>query len=160
MTPCNEIRELLSARIDGELSTCDARRLDEHLAGCEDCRRELAEMERVWLGLGALGEPLVPEGLAERMIRRTAGAERRGRRARLVWSWGAAGAVAAAVLIAVVVLNWEPGVKPPDAETQQIVKDIDLLQNLDVLEHLDTVEQLGDGVLLLSDDQSATEGES
>ena len=36
---CDIAREALSARIDGEREPIPAVRLDEHLAGCESCRR-------------------------------------------------------------------------------------------------------------------------
>jgi len=40
---CDEIRPAISARVDGELAPDQQKRLEEHLAGCEACRRELAE---------------------------------------------------------------------------------------------------------------------
>ncbi|HUT01903.1 MAG TPA: zf-HC2 domain-containing protein [Phycisphaerae bacterium] len=41
---CEELKSMISARVDDELPPEQARRLEEHLAGCEACRRELAEM--------------------------------------------------------------------------------------------------------------------
>ena len=35
---CEEAIELISARVDGELATEDARRLEAHLAICAECR--------------------------------------------------------------------------------------------------------------------------
>ena len=39
---CEEFRALITAHVDGELPADRQRLLDEHLAGCESCRRELA----------------------------------------------------------------------------------------------------------------------
>ncbi|NNE44299.1 MAG: zf-HC2 domain-containing protein, partial [Gemmatimonadetes bacterium] len=40
---CHEIRDLLSAFHDGELSDADAARVREHLPGCDECRGIVAE---------------------------------------------------------------------------------------------------------------------
>jgi anti-sigma factor RsiW len=37
---CNEARNRIAAYVDGELSTPDSSRLDGHVSGCQDCRRE------------------------------------------------------------------------------------------------------------------------
>jgi len=48
---CDEIEALLTAYVDNELPADDRDRVDTHLAGCESCRRTLAD-------LTALGEDL------------------------------------------------------------------------------------------------------
>ena len=117
-------------------------------------------MERVWQGIGSLPTAEVPAGLAERVWRRAVSG---GKSAKWLgiprWAWGPL-AAAAAVLVAFVVGFYAFVEKPLDAETQQMVQDIDILQNLDVLEHLDTLEQLGDGVLLLTTDPAKSGGPS
>jgi predicted anti-sigma-YlaC factor YlaD len=35
---CDQVRELVSVSLDGELSELDAARVDSHLAGCSGCR--------------------------------------------------------------------------------------------------------------------------
>ena len=40
---CEDYGPMLTAYVDGELSDEDRRRLDEHLAGCQRCRDQLAE---------------------------------------------------------------------------------------------------------------------
>ena len=42
MAGCEDIRTLIIEYIDGVLNDEDARRVDEHLSACEDCRTELA----------------------------------------------------------------------------------------------------------------------
>ena len=48
---CDDMKAMITAYVDGELGDEERRRLEEHLAGCESCRRELAETR-------ALGEEL------------------------------------------------------------------------------------------------------
>ena len=43
---CDLTAELLVPYADGELSAADARRVADHLAGCPDCRAELALLGR------------------------------------------------------------------------------------------------------------------
>lgn len=50
---CARARELLTARIDGEITSGDLTELEQHLAACEECRRELAEMSEL---TGLVGE--------------------------------------------------------------------------------------------------------
>jgi predicted anti-sigma-YlaC factor YlaD len=41
---CEEHKPKLSAYVDGELPADERERLEEHLAACEECRQELAEL--------------------------------------------------------------------------------------------------------------------
>lgn len=41
---CEDFRAMVTAWVDGELPPERQRMLEEHLAGCEGCRRELAEV--------------------------------------------------------------------------------------------------------------------
>jgi anti-sigma factor RsiW len=155
MKNCEDIRELLSARLDGELTAEEARLLDGHLASCEACRGELAELERTWKALGELSDVEVPAGLDQRVIARATGSKRPTSASRRILRWVYPLSAAAAVLVAVVVaFHMKSGVAV-DLETHQIVKDMDVLQNLDVLEHLDVLEQAGSGVILLGEDPTA-----
>ncbi|MCK7627800.1 zf-HC2 domain-containing protein [Streptomyces sp. RS10V-4] len=58
---CSRIRTALSARLDGEALPpgLTARRLDDHLAGCQDCRRWDARARALD---AALGSACAPEG--------------------------------------------------------------------------------------------------
>jgi anti-sigma factor (TIGR02949 family) len=44
---CNEARPLLDAAMDRELSAADARRIEQHLARCAECRREAHALRAV-----------------------------------------------------------------------------------------------------------------
>jgi anti-sigma factor (TIGR02949 family) len=66
---CLEVRDRLSAWLDGELAPEARTRLDRHLERCADCRRELAQLAVLDEALGAL--PLTaPAGLPERVLSR------------------------------------------------------------------------------------------
>ncbi len=56
---CRDLEELLSAYVDGELSRTQREFIEEHLAGCADCRANLAEFEAAGRRLTSLRE--VPE---------------------------------------------------------------------------------------------------
>ena len=67
MSPCDEFVELISARLDGELSPFEEKRLDAHLAQCAPCREladELADLHDAMVELPRLE---VPAGLTEQI---------------------------------------------------------------------------------------------
>ncbi|OGN90344.1 MAG: hypothetical protein A2158_05715 [Chloroflexi bacterium RBG_13_46_14] len=51
---CNEIRELLSAYADNELSTEQRKLMEQHLGECADCRNRLTEYRQVSQQIGVL----------------------------------------------------------------------------------------------------------
>jgi predicted anti-sigma-YlaC factor YlaD len=63
---CPEVRELLSAWLDGELTPEDLALVTRHLDSCAGCRRELAQLEALEEALGALPGPR-PSGLPEKV---------------------------------------------------------------------------------------------
>jgi hypothetical protein len=63
----DEIRELLSAYLDGALSEPARRELETRLAGSEDLRRELAELRAVAEAVRALPKHDVPAGFVARV---------------------------------------------------------------------------------------------
>ena len=66
---CREVQEYLSAWLDGEVPEGLHQRLADHLAGCPDCRAELAVLERLDSALAGLEAP-VPRDLAAKVRRR------------------------------------------------------------------------------------------
>ena len=44
---CNEFNRMAGAYLDGELPEEERRRFEEHLASCDACRTELAELKRL-----------------------------------------------------------------------------------------------------------------
>ena len=55
----------LSAFISGDLDDISSRRVEEHLAKCEACKREYMQLSRVWEGLGRLPEEEPGEALTD-----------------------------------------------------------------------------------------------
>ncbi len=66
---CEEVREQLSAWLDGELAEAEHARVAAHLDSCAACRRELAQLTALNAALAELAAP-VPSGLAERVLAR------------------------------------------------------------------------------------------
>jgi len=58
---CGRFKELMTASLDGELSTTDLAKLREHLSKCDSCRREFEEMKRVTELIGRIDLPKPPE---------------------------------------------------------------------------------------------------
>jgi len=44
---CERFRDLMMARLDGEITPSDQRDLDSHLAACQSCRREFSELGKI-----------------------------------------------------------------------------------------------------------------
>ncbi|HTH75732.1 MAG TPA: zf-HC2 domain-containing protein [Trinickia sp.] len=65
---CNEARPLLDARIDNELSAADARRIEQHLATCAECRREAQALRVVSEATRSADYFRAPEALRARLI--------------------------------------------------------------------------------------------
>jgi len=68
MAQHEEYLALISARLDGALTPQEEQRLREHLAGCAQCRRTAAELEKLHRALMTLPPVEVPDGLADRIM--------------------------------------------------------------------------------------------
>jgi anti-sigma factor RsiW len=62
---CQQVVELISDYLEGELSTADRRRLERHLAGCPHCSAYLAQMRETL----RLAGRLVPADLSPEIQR-------------------------------------------------------------------------------------------
>ncbi len=82
--------EALSAYLDGELSTAEMPGLIAHLRTCDDCRLELADLDRSRTAVRALPGLEPPSFLV---------VEREARRRRSIWPVAVAGSAAALALI-------------------------------------------------------------
>src|SRR5512147_1755259 len=69
---CQEKFESLSAYLDGELKGAELEAFRKHLAGCADCRRELAEQETLWALLGEVRADAPSPDLTGRIMRQVA----------------------------------------------------------------------------------------
>ena len=69
---CRNVRSQLSAYADGELTPTAARRVEEHLAGCEGCAREHAELQRLVNLTCRIPMEELPASLHDRIMTRLA----------------------------------------------------------------------------------------
>lgn len=99
---CDQIYELLSAKLDGALTDAEQTQLQAHLDACEDCRRLYDAMFSIEVQTKALEQP-APEGLKRGVmyrIRQETGAVKT--RKRRFWGVGTGLGLAAAVLVMMV----------------------------------------------------------
>lgn len=82
---CTEVQEQLNRFHDAELPLDLRERIEDHLAGCAQCRvalENLKGLKELWVGLE---RPLVPDGFAERVMR--VARDRRAHRPARLASW-------------------------------------------------------------------------
>jgi anti-sigma factor RsiW len=101
---CQEARELFSARVDDALSSDERARLEGHLAGCPECRRELARFEGTVALLRGVVPARAPVGFVDRVLaeaRPVGWQERLRRRLFQPLAWGQPIAATVGILVAV-----------------------------------------------------------
>ncbi len=81
---CEQAYELMSAKLDGALSTDQEAELAAHLASCPKCRRVMEAMQAVEASVSALREP-APEGLKKGVLYRVDQATGKAKSARRRW---------------------------------------------------------------------------
>lgn len=69
---CEQMNELLSAWLDGELSPAEQERMQEHLEQCAQCRALLEQLQALRSSFSDLEEIAAPEGFAEGVMDRIA----------------------------------------------------------------------------------------
>jgi hypothetical protein len=65
---CPEVRELLSALLDGAVSVAERQAIEAHLPACAECRRELAELRETVALLKRLPPVHAPAGFVDRVV--------------------------------------------------------------------------------------------
>jgi predicted anti-sigma-YlaC factor YlaD len=66
---CQEIKQQLSAYLDGELDRAVCAEIERHLSGCENCRVLVDTLNRTILLYREYGPTAVPSGAHARLIR-------------------------------------------------------------------------------------------
>ena len=122
------IERYLSADADDELETGERREVREHISGCEECRRALADEIAMKAEVKKLGSVRAPAELRNRImaaldeVDRQSQSQSRVRSIRRPLAWTAIGAMAAC-LIAVIVLHAQQAANPAfDAAIQSFVQ--------------------------------------
>ncbi len=65
---CHEVRDELSALLDGALPAAERQALEAHLAACADCRRELDQLRATVARLAQLPAARAPAGFVDRVM--------------------------------------------------------------------------------------------
>ena len=143
---CEEVEKGLIAYLDRRASSAERRDVEEHLAGCSECRTRAEEFRKVWSVMDELPAVEPSFGFDARVRQRVAAEPRRGwfdwfvPQARLAFS--AALLVALTVWIAKLPSSnpGTPGASPAATATQQ--QDFNAIENLGVLENFDVVTKM------------------
>ncbi|MDH3238080.1 MAG: zf-HC2 domain-containing protein [Deltaproteobacteria bacterium] len=150
---CREIREIISAYVDGEALPEEARRVEEHLGGCAECRT--AEKRMRVLGVSVTRtEGAVPPDFRENLFARLEKEDLLPkRRSIFVYSlrWAAVPLAAAAALALFLLSSREPvrdlsptALRPPQVSAtgeQLSPEDREIVANLEVLEDPDLFDE-------------------
>lgn len=97
---CEQVSELISEYIDGELDESTAAAVASHIDNCADCRRLYDEISAVCRAVADIGEVQIPDGLHERIMSTVSTQKRASRRRRTITYLGIG--VAAMLCISVV----------------------------------------------------------
>ncbi len=65
---CGNIRDLLSAYIDGELTAKESKTVEAHLSSCASCRHDLEEIQGLVLFVASLAEEPLPRDFAKEFV--------------------------------------------------------------------------------------------
>jgi predicted anti-sigma-YlaC factor YlaD len=65
---CQELVELVTDYLEGELSSADVARFDEHLSGCDGCRTYLQQMDLTIETLGKLTEEAIDPQMRDELL--------------------------------------------------------------------------------------------
>ena len=114
----DDYKEMIPAHALSALDAGDERALNEHLAGCSECRRDLAEWEATAASLALSAKPMEPspevrEKLLSRIRSEKSGSDQSGsnvvpfsRPPRTLWnSLGSFGSIAAVILFAALIVS-------------------------------------------------------
>jgi anti-sigma factor RsiW len=65
---CQELVELVTEYLDGDLPPAERLKFEEHIAICPPCRAHLAQMRRIVRSAGQLTEETIPADAREAML--------------------------------------------------------------------------------------------
>ena len=128
MKNCAQVKEELSAYIDGELALDDARRIEQHLQECQGCCRAWLEFQEMWHYLDHYQLEAMPASHITRFYRQTLPTHlfrrQQHRKIQTRWYWISAAAVLG-IFLGLIAFRW---IFVGDRQVRQ-----DLLANLEIL---------------------------
>jgi anti-sigma factor RsiW len=148
---CEQMEQSLIAYLDGKASPFERRGIEAHLAGCGECREQVAEFRLLW---GVLDELPVatPSASFDAAVRARVAQE--SHRANF-WSWlvptpRMAFAVTALVVVSVWLASFQPARRQTNVVAQvtgseaefRMIKDLPVLEDYDVLMNFDPLSDL------------------
>jgi len=153
--PCQWVRSVLVAYLDGELKPSTAEAVRRHLARCEACRAQMRLLQESWRLLDEAPPAPVRGGFTERMMGRvveekelSAFAARLSSRERRRRVFASVLGMAAGVAVGFAVYAWtgiaEKPASPVEREVSRHVsflEDVDLLDEVAVIEAMDRLDR-------------------
>lgn len=138
---CEQVQTQLAAYLYGDADKSQRHTIEQHLASCPACTRELAELQGVRGALNQVAAPPVHVDLAALYRQEGEWQRRRLRRwRRLAWTLTAAAAVLFLILFLRVEVRWDRGevvigwnmapVAPPPAAAPDLTADVNRLRDL------------------------------
>lgn len=127
---CDDVRHLLSAFLDGEVTLETRQRLGDHLDGCARCARRKAELGDISELVRAMPQPVMPDGLEDAVREALHGPGRAGPgrlRRRLAVVLPPLLSAAAAAGITALVMNgpdWRPPAPATPAASGEVIADL------------------------------------
>ena len=100
---CN-FTELISSLIDGELSTTEAREVERHLLGCNDCQQARADFLNLRSQIAGFETSLAP-AVQNRALKKILSTPRRAPARGFAWSFGTSAVAFATLLIAAAIIG-------------------------------------------------------
>ncbi|MBM4019965.1 MAG: hypothetical protein FJ288_16860 [Planctomycetes bacterium] len=148
--PCNWIRGVLAAYLDGELKASTAEAVRRHLERCRHCARYAAQLEETWKILDAGAAPPPRPGFTGRMMARIveekeleALALRLRPRRRLRQVAAAVSGLAAGLVLGAALYSWMGLPPEPNSPVEQEVsRAVAFLEDADLLDEMAMVEAI------------------
>jgi len=158
--PCQWVRSVLAAYLDGELKPSTAEAVRRHLARCEACRAQMRLLQESWQLLDEVTRTPVPPDFTERMMARvvdekdlSAFAARLGRHESRRKVIASVLGMAAGLVLGLAVYAWtgmfEKPASPVECEVSRHVsflEDVDLLDEVAVIQAMDRLDHDTDDV--------------
>jgi len=148
--PCQWVRSVLTAWLDGELKPSTAEAVRRHLAECEACRAHLNLLRESWRLLDEAPPAPVPAEFTERMMARIVEEKELSRfaarlrpheRRRKVLA--SVAGIAAGLLLGIAVYGWTGlATKPVSPVEDEVSRHVSFLEDVDLLDEIAVIQAM------------------